>query len=350
MKKNKLMMVDVKDVCSFAEKNFSRDITKDLATEKQTCSIVEAFVAQGGWSSQEGIAHIVVNSEEEAARGLQELLETRANLESAQATFSFKNPLSNEGVVVTPDAVLRAHIEVYGLKIKEPRYNNVSCFFRLSIFNLFNGACQTLNLPLLKQIPIELCEYDNENERVEDCLRENQLKARGKRELTDQDLVTIWTTLFNRGYSQSDFQRTGMTYGGAQKAYAFCLLHKAYPDIDLVNRVLEGIIPLRSLDKERMRKLRTGEATIAEVETYVTNPKKANGNKDKIAPRDKIENLKDHSPVFFIRDICAAIAANDLGRLNSWADVHTEELNEYYDQTFGTVKGAKPAPAAEKLN
>ncbi len=133
--------------------------------------------------------------------------------------------------------------------------------------------------------------------------------------------------LFSEGCNEARMRDLYKT-GTGQKLFSICKLNKNYPDLKIVDNILDGKIQAASLDRmEMFNLLKDEETTQADVEAYVTDPKAGKKVPVKMAEKKEIDTLSKQHPADVVCFVLTCVLENrlaDLKKLIPYAD----ELNK----------------------
>ena len=307
-----------------------------------------------GWIPSLGIPNVYQPSDkailkkyqDETVKGLGSLLTALEADSNGDATYTLDDGIK---VTVTKEARILAFRKMYmdaKGKFIVPEYFGVNCFRRFNVLLEANAIRLRRKDALILEIPVLFTKYGSDAERFEACVLENTLKMAGALKPSYQDMLLSTIKLLQCGSNQSTIRRLHGA-GLGQKLFALAELNRLYPKTKVAERVANGEIEFGPLGKEEIRKLMdTANASAwkisapeKDVESFLLNPKAAEGNKPKMAKREELEGVATRSPIKLIQFTMDCALKNNLGALAKFGEpAVAEKLNAAIDKVLKEYK------------
>jgi hypothetical protein len=129
--------------------------------------------------------------------------------------------------------------------------------------------------------------------------------------------------------------------GEGQKRFAICSLDKRFPELKMVDKIIDGSIVDSQLNKEELRKLLSTNASQVLVKAYLDDPKAGkDANKPKMADRAHIEALGNQCPAKVVADTAKAIEMNNIAALRPYGE-RSADLNIVVQIVMGDDEKAR---------
>lgn len=312
----------------------SQDYGSDDESEtKDTLS----SLAANGWIDQKSINCFLLSDEQKEAavlyrtdrlKALEE--ESAKDQESRDLLFVLRRLWTDgNGKVITPEVG-------NNMGFRRMRLYPKSQVFRMRIKPEDRAQSET---DILTQIPVNVKNYADENDRVADQLIENEREGVGKKEVSFLAKLTASKPLFDAGRNEAFFRKVVFKDGVGQKIFSILKVNALQPAARIMERVVlpetdVEYIPAQSLNPSVMRPLyKDGKIPAqAEVEEVVYKVKNGVINTPKMADRTTIDNLSKHNPNPVVRLVCGYLIANQTTQLNDTLapmSAHFDEVLRY---------------------
>jgi hypothetical protein len=313
---------------------FGDHFKDDADRNKLTAALV------GGWNPSLGIPRVYELNLDERKSALVEREQERVRLQ--QATGEQKVMVNGKMITITASDFLRDWDELYtkGGKIIAPMYGLVCTNRRNEILPAVNAIHRKLGIELITQLPCDVRIYASEIERHVETMLENTQHNTGTKQLTAADKANASRILFQGGATDSDMRRV-FGAGEGQKRFAICSLDKRFPELKMVDKIIDGSIVDSQLNKEELRKLLSTNASQVLVKAYLDDPKAGkDANKPKMADRAHIEALGNQCPAKVVADTAKAIEMNNIAALRPYGE-RSADLNIVVQIVMGDDEKAR---------
>jgi hypothetical protein len=301
-------------------RNASRIVGGLYKDQKDEHRLISLLVP--GWDVGLGRVLATPMTEEEQKTAVEALKTRHAELQGADLSVEPEEVKLGDGKVTftKPEQLIAfeaVHCDKNG-KIITPKFRGVTCYRRGNTLLKVNTIRMKKGMEPITELPVSVKEYtDNAVGELEDNLIENVNKTKGSRGVNDSALLAACREMFKLGASESKFQKRifDNKRGMAQKVHRLCRLDKAYPDLRIIDRIIdpEDDLTAKPFDKEKVKGLLDKGASIEEVKAFVDAPNK--GNAPKIMSRKDIEALQEQTPVKLVALALQAVIKNDVGIL-----------------------------------
>lgn len=330
------ILVPVSSVIWFKEMNKAR-ATGNYGTADQLKTL-RGYLAASGWR-QSGDGTIEVEK-------LPDNLKDRAAKERHDR-WEFLKLQAKQDVEKLIDLAVFEELYVENGKLRPVEYLGVSGNRRSTVFFDAMVDRRRAGEPLTTVLPVQVCVFESDLERLETQTGENEFKTAGFIEMSTLDKLQAAKEMVELGAIQNDI-RKAFKDGTGQKLWGILQLNKRFPDLNLIERMgrdpkdpswinigavkndLSSLITRTDPEEleEKNRKIRDkmkiqGKSDAAievelfqpagrdDVEAYFMG-RKEEGNAEKIMKKDTIKGLSENFPARPLAKMAKAVYDNNV--------------------------------------
>lgn len=213
------------------------------------------------------------------------------------------------------------------------KYELVSAFRRLSAMPLVNAIRERLGQPVITEIPCEVVDFADVNDRIAKCLGENGFKTTGSKRVVDSELLRAAKAIFENGGREAHLTKGGLKRGTSQKLWSICRadhLLVEHGEPSLIRDIEMKNVEYGPLDAGALRKA-VEAVSVEGVQEHLRQCKVARVNEVKMMAKKDMESLRDQTGNKALKYMLAAILANDTAALRLFAE-HKEAFNGLMDR------------------